>query len=83
MNKSLRLTVYFFSNFLFLFLVARQYNELQRKHLDLQVKNELLETELFEKNEQYSKLSEASKGVYTEYEMLKNRYETETTAMSK
>ncbi|EFA09805.1 shootin-1 [Tribolium castaneum] len=62
--------------------IARQYNDLQRKNLDLQLKNEQLETELFEKNEQYSKLSEASKSVYKEYEKLKHRYETETTAMS-
>ncbi|KAJ3643735.1 hypothetical protein Zmor_026427 [Zophobas morio] len=63
--------------------IARQYNDMQRKHLDLQIKNEQLETELFEKNENYSKLSEASKSLYKEYETLKNKYETETTAMSK
>ena len=56
---------------------------MQRKHLDLQIKNEQLETELFEKNENYSRLSEASKSLYKEYETLKNKYETETTAMSK
>jgi hypothetical protein len=63
-------------------VVGRQYNDVQRKHLDLQVKNEQLETELFEKNENYSKLSEVSKSLYKEYEMLKNKYDTETTAMS-
>jgi myosin heavy subunit len=62
--------------------IGRQYNDVQRKHLDLQVKNEQLETELFEKNENYSKLSEVSKSLYKEYEMLKNKYDTETTAMS-
>ncbi|RZC14245.1 shootin-1 [Asbolus verrucosus] len=68
---------------LLIFLVARQYNDMHRKHLDLQVKNEQLETELFEKNEKYSKLTEVSKALYKEYEMLKNKYETETGAMTK
>lgn len=61
----------------------RNLKELEKKHLNLQVKHEHLETELFEKNEEFTKLSTASKNLYKEYETLKNQYETETGAMSR
>ncbi|KAL1490841.1 hypothetical protein ABEB36_013466 [Hypothenemus hampei] len=63
--------------------VLRNLNDLERKHVNLQVKHEHLETELFEKNEEFTKLSIASKNLYKEYETLKNQYETETTALSR
>ncbi|XP_050304369.1 shootin-1 [Anthonomus grandis grandis] len=61
----------------------RSLNDLEKKHLNLQVKHEHLETELFEKNEEFTKLSTASKNLYKEYETLKNQYETETGAMAR
>jgi len=61
----------------------RSINDLEKKILHLQVKHEYLETELFEKNEEFTKLSTASKNLYKEYETLKNQYETETGAMSR
>ncbi|KAJ8964501.1 hypothetical protein NQ314_004789 [Rhamnusium bicolor] len=60
----------------------RSLNDVEKKYLNLQVKHEHLETELFEKNEEFTKLSTASKNLYKEYETLKNQYETETNAMS-
>ncbi|VEN40865.1 unnamed protein product [Callosobruchus maculatus] len=63
-------------------IVLRSLNELEKKHLNLQIKHEQLETELFEKNEEFTRLSTASKNLYREYEILKNQYETETRAMS-
>lgn len=60
----------------------RTLNDIEKKYLNLQVKHEHLETELFEKNEEFTKLSTASKNLYKEYETLKNQYETETRAMS-
>ncbi|CAH1099291.1 unnamed protein product [Psylliodes chrysocephalus] len=60
----------------------RSLSDIEKKYLNLQIKHEHLETELFEKNEEYSKLSTASKNLYKEYETLKNQYETETRAMS-
>nr|CAH7714827.1 unnamed protein product [Callosobruchus chinensis] len=62
--------------------VLRNLNELEKKHMNLQIKHEQLETELFEKNEEFTRLSTASKNLYREYEILKNQYETETRAMS-
>ncbi|XP_060528197.1 shootin-1-like isoform X2 [Cylas formicarius] len=61
----------------------RSLNDLEKKNLNLQVKHEHLETELFEKNEEFTKLSTASKNLYKEYETLKNQYETETGAMAR
>ncbi|XP_076250178.1 shootin-1-like [Rhynchophorus ferrugineus] len=61
----------------------RSLKELEKKHLNLQDKNEHLETELFVKNEEFAKLSTASKSLYKEYETLKNQYETETEAMTR
>lgn len=63
--------------------MERELEKIKIKHQNLQEKYEQLETELFEKNEKYSKLSEVSTNVYKEYELLKNKYDTETTAMSK
>ncbi|KAJ8952834.1 hypothetical protein NQ318_008155 [Aromia moschata] len=60
----------------------RALTDVEKKYLNLQVKHEYLETELFEKNEEFTKLSTASKNLYKEYETLKNQYETETRAMS-
>ncbi|CAG9865021.1 unnamed protein product [Phyllotreta striolata] len=60
----------------------RSLNDIEKKYLNLQIKHEHLETELFEKNEEFTKLSTASKNLYKEYETLKNQYETETRAMS-
>ncbi|XP_057667489.1 shootin-1 isoform X1 [Diorhabda carinulata] len=60
----------------------RSLADIEKKHLNLQIKHDYLETELFEKNEEYTKLSTASKNLYKEYETLKNQYETETRAMS-
>ncbi|KAJ8984857.1 hypothetical protein NQ317_013058 [Molorchus minor] len=60
----------------------RALNDVEKKYLNMQVKHEHLETELFEKNEEFTKLSTASKNLYKEYETLKNQYETETRAMS-
>lgn len=51
--------------------------------MNLQEQHEHLETELFEKNEEFTKLSTASKNLYKEYETLKNQYETETGAMAR
>nr|CAI5868101.1 unnamed protein product [Callosobruchus analis] len=62
--------------------VLRSLNELEKKYVNLQIKHEQLETELFEKNEEFTRLSTASKNLYREYEILKNQYETETRAMS-
>lgn len=68
---------------IFLYILAlRALNDVEKKYLNLQIKHEQLETELFEKNEEFTKLSTASKNLYKEYEMLKNQYETETRAMS-
>ncbi|CAH2011804.1 unnamed protein product [Acanthoscelides obtectus] len=63
-------------------LALRSLNELEKKYMNLQIKHEQLETELFEKNEEFTRLSTASKNLYKEYEILKNQYETETRAMS-
>ncbi|KAG5899939.1 hypothetical protein JTB14_002488 [Gonioctena quinquepunctata] len=60
----------------------RTLSDVEKKYLNLQIKHEHLETELFEKNEEFTKLSTASKNLYKEYETLKNQYETETRAMS-
>ncbi|XP_018332712.1 shootin-1 [Agrilus planipennis] len=57
------------------------YNELERKYNNLQIKIDELETELFEKNESLTKLTTASKNLFKEYDTLKNQYETETGAM--
>ncbi|GJQ87326.1 hypothetical protein Trydic_g17374 [Trypoxylus dichotomus] len=59
----------------------RSYIELEKRYNNLQVKNEELETELFEKNESLAKLTTVSKSLFKEYDMLKNKYETETGAM--
>lgn len=67
---------------LFIFLALRSLNDVGKKYLNLQIKHEQLETELFEKNEEFTRLSTASKNLYKEYETLKNQYETETRAMS-
>ncbi|XP_066245816.1 uncharacterized protein PF3D7_1120000-like [Euwallacea similis] len=61
----------------------RALQDLERKHLNLIVKHEQLETELFEKNEEFTKLSTASKNLYKEYETLKHQYETETGALER
>lgn len=61
----------------------RSLKDLEKKHLNLQEQHEHLETELFEKNEEFTKLSTASKNLYKEYETLKNQYETETGAMAR
>lgn len=66
----------------FLISALRSLNEVEKKYLNLQIKHEHLETELFEKNEEFTRLSTASKNLYKEYETLKNQYETETRAMS-
>ncbi|CAH0555302.1 unnamed protein product [Brassicogethes aeneus] len=63
--------------------ILRSYNDINKKYTDLQVKHECLETELFEKNEEHTKLTIASKNLYKEYETLKNLYETETGAMAR
>lgn len=65
------------------FVALRSLKDLEKKHLNLQEQHEHLETELFEKNEEYTKLSTASKNLYKEYETLKNQYETETGAMAR
>lgn len=62
--------------------LSRKNEELQKKNVDLQETQEQLETELFEKNEEYLKLSTASKNLYKEYETLRNQYDVETGAMS-
>lgn len=62
---------------------SRTLNELERKYLTLQAKIEELETELFEKDESLAKVTTASRQLFQEYESLKNRYESETGAMSK
>ncbi|ERL86644.1 hypothetical protein D910_04050 [Dendroctonus ponderosae] len=56
----------------------RSLQEVERRHLQLQERHEQLETELFEKNEEFTRLSTASKNLYKEYETLKHQYETET-----
>ncbi|KAH1000187.1 hypothetical protein HUJ04_000109 [Dendroctonus ponderosae] len=61
----------------------RSLQEVERRHLQLQERHEQLETELFEKNEEFTRLSTASKNLYKEYETLKHQYETETGAMSR
>lgn len=65
------------------FVALRSLKDLEKKHLNLQEQHEHLETELFEKNEEFTKLSTASKNLYKEYETLKNQYETETGAMAR
>ncbi|XP_028129325.1 shootin-1 [Diabrotica virgifera virgifera] len=60
----------------------RNLTDIEKKYLNLQIKHDHLETELFEKNEEFTKLSTASKNLYKEYETLKNQYETETRAMT-
>ncbi|XP_022907757.2 shootin-1-like isoform X2 [Onthophagus taurus] len=59
----------------------RNYLELEKQYNNVQNKNEELETELFEKNESLTKLTTVSKSLFQEYDMLKNKYETETGAM--
>nr|XP_023024577.1 shootin-1 isoform X1 [Leptinotarsa decemlineata] len=60
----------------------RALNEVEKKYLNLQLKHDKLETDLFERNEEFTKLSTASKNLFMEYETLKNQYETESRAMS-
>ncbi|KAK9880028.1 hypothetical protein WA026_008545 [Henosepilachna vigintioctopunctata] len=62
--------------------LMRHNEDIQKKYTDLQEKHEQLETELFEKNEEFMKLTTASKNLYREYETLKNQYDIETGAMS-
>lgn len=61
----------------------RTIHDLERKNSHMCVKNEEMETELFERNESLAKLTTASKTLFKEYDSLKNQYEVETTAMNK
>ena len=64
-----------------MFADIRKYLELEKLCNDVQAKNEQLEIELFEKDENLTKLTSVSKNLFKEYDMLKNKYETETGAM--
>lgn len=81
-NLSVQFVVEHGTIYLFIILALRSLNDVEKKYLNLQIKHEQLETELFEKNEEFTRLSTASKNLYKEYETLKNQYETETRAMS-